>query len=310
MTRSSSKPASRKHQLRNATKHKELSALKFKWLKQFVRDVELTLLAYRVAGWMIDYFSADHDGAAQFYQEVVAKALKTNRTHVNRAIQLLVERGHLAVVRQGRNRPNLYRMALYDVSQEIHHEGDDEGDDVSSEVRACTIRDTLKTLNQEPGSPNGAPHDDGGGCNDPPPRNKARKRAPSGKPKTAPPASVPATLADSPLSRLLSDLLAIWERGHFEDTDGARLSLSQALQTTTPANIIHGARLWVAAYDGRMRYLPSLVKWLDNHGWTKQPPTKSANGRSDRLFDPGAQAFVDQAYEDEDDDNTFSNRVH
>jgi hypothetical protein len=78
-------------------------------------------------------------------------------------------------------------------------------------------------------------------------------------------------------------LREVWRRPWADNDAADRRAFAQACKHADPADIIEGARAWVAAIDDA-RYLPALAKWLDGHGWLKEPPKKrGGRTRGDRL---------------------------
>src|SRR5262249_44902884 len=57
-------------------------------------------------------FNLDYDGAAWFFQDTIAARLGIRRETVNRVLNAVVARGHLASTKQGRDKPNVYRFMI------------------------------------------------------------------------------------------------------------------------------------------------------------------------------------------------------
>jgi hypothetical protein len=88
---------------------------KFRWLEKVARDWrKLPPLATPLCIWFCHQFNLANGGGAWPYQATIAEALGVHRETINRVLAALVARGHLQIVRQGRDRPNLYHMVIDD----------------------------------------------------------------------------------------------------------------------------------------------------------------------------------------------------
>jgi hypothetical protein len=118
-----SSAAPRKRQRKKTTpgrsKATRFTHKKFRWLNQLSLDAELSDLALRVCVQLCAAFNLDYGGAAWLFQDTLAARLGVRREKINKAIALLVARGHLESIRQGRDKPNVYRMVLKDEAAPI-----------------------------------------------------------------------------------------------------------------------------------------------------------------------------------------------
>ena len=94
------------------------------WQCQVVADRELTLLAFHVAFVLGQHVNRD-SGDAWPAQARLCEMLSASRRGVQKSIDQLVERGHLAVtVQRGRNGSNRYRPILKNAHSGSHLEAD------------------------------------------------------------------------------------------------------------------------------------------------------------------------------------------
>jgi len=92
---------------------------KFRWLDQVSLDRELPPLALPVCVQLCPAFNLAYDGTAWPFQDTIAARLGVRREKINKAIAALVARGHLESIRQGRDKPNAYRMVVKDEAAPI-----------------------------------------------------------------------------------------------------------------------------------------------------------------------------------------------
>lgn len=101
------------------------------WRDRVSRDARVSALAFRAAFRISEYFSRKN-GEAWPSQERLAGECGCSVRHLRRALEELVERGHLTVVRVGKRRPSVYRMAHGDRTPVSPHKDGGDGTPMSS----------------------------------------------------------------------------------------------------------------------------------------------------------------------------------
>jgi hypothetical protein len=107
------------------------TSAKFRWLERLACDNRLPPLALRLCVVLTPFFNLDRNGTAWPLQGTLAAKLGASREAINRMIGVLI--GYLETSRRGRDKSNLYRMALPepaekaadDVTERSHHKPHD-----------------------------------------------------------------------------------------------------------------------------------------------------------------------------------------
>ena len=82
-----------------------------------------------------------------------------------------------------------------------------------------------------------------------------------------------------------AELAEIWARPWADDEAVDRMAFAKALREgADPAEIVEGAKAWVAAAD-EPRYLQPLHKWLNARLWLEVPPTRRRRHRGQSMGD-------------------------
>jgi hypothetical protein len=236
----------------------------------------------------VHYFDLAYDGAAWPAQDTLAAALGVRREAVNKVINALVEQGHLTSTRQGRDKPNVYRMVLReDASRCAQSRTSSPPKMCAQDVRDSEFRcaqkrtrissktpETANAVSQERereeesltrfdhtlGEPEAAALRAAG----------SPEEEDHGAVEIIPPPRVPSLNHE----RAWRELRTIWVRPHPEDQRADRRAFDEACREVAPEIMVAAAPAWVAAYEPR--YLPPLWKWIIDRGYEKDPPVKCA----------------------------------
>jgi hypothetical protein len=284
---------------------------KFRWLDQLSIDRELPPLALRVCIQFLPGFNLDYDGSAWFFQDTIAARLGVRRETVNRVLNAVVARGHLESIKQGRDKPNVYRMVLKDEAATIGAQPADRparcdqrrtssdpmmcAEDVTNDALRCD-QPVTQTPFKTPGAPKGAPKEERETVAQERDYSSSDVAAALGGPRAeekeeSKQAHGGDGAAAAPLAGEIippgsfEELRLVYDRGHLDDDQAARKAFKTACREVAPEVIIEAAKVWVAAADAP-RFLKPLDVWLDRRGWAKAPLPKPAAGSAARGRSP------------------------
>lgn len=284
---------------------------KFRWLEQVAADGKLPPLALRLCIRLCPCFNLDYDGAAWPAQETLAATLGARREAINRTVSILVACGHLESTRRGRDKSNVYRMVLKAAAAQPQKEAPareaparpprcaqkrtssaakmcdqdvrfstlrcDQDRTLSSSKTPVLSKESTKEIERDELLTHSFDH---------PCAGVGAKAPPAPVVEESKQEIIPPRVPTLNQERAWRDLRVLWAaRPYPDDLHAAKQAFDTACREVAPEEIIHGARMWVAAYEAGtagdgVQFLPKLVNWLTGCCWEKQPPKR---GRRQRI---------------------------
>ena len=232
----------------------------FLWLNEIKADRELSPTAFLVAFEIGQHFNARYGGAAWPSSLTIANNIGIDKATVIRVVRQLRERGHLIVEPgrpggpPGRGHSNRYRMPKSEIKGASVHPSEPRKGALVSRKGAPAHLNYLQPSTVDA-------------------KASTLERVVALRATVPPGALAPYGGAPEGIAEVFAELRGIWARPWLDDEAADHAAFLKVISAgVDPADVLDGARTWVAAVEARFR--KPLAKWLAARGWEKPPPPR------------------------------------
>lgn len=256
----------------------------FEFLTRVAADRKLPPHASAIAIDLTRYFNRHHGGVAWPSCRTIANDIGVDKATVLRTLRVMEARGHLRIEWGTPGRGHGSKFWIGSAKEKVQprtfktaRKGAVKGAAVSRKGAGLhqnlsnnhSNRGSLEASTEGRESASRNPEDGAGGLVAAAPKDDAMNIRGGGP-------------SSSPLQ--FETLRTVWQRPWCDDPAEARRAFMVACRDCDPADILDGARDWVAAADAP-RFLPPLAKWLSARGWEKPSPMRRSGHRKANLHD-------------------------